>query len=95
MRPGERVGEYLYRLSNILRFKQSRMKDLWYGSYGKCADDFNKSEREKLFRSNPAATIQANNQDLEDIRELTKILEKKIYEQVVGTIIRALQAPAG
>jgi hypothetical protein len=81
MRPGERMGEYLYRLHNTLSIKHSRMKDLWYGSYGKCDDDFNRFEREKIF-GQPRPEIQdkrlnENSELREELREIKQYLRAR------------------
>lgn len=81
MKPNELlVKEYFYRLSNMPRFQkagitQRRMKDLWYGNYGKCEDDFSTDERLAIFGKIPADKFlkrfeenQALLRDLEEIK---------------------------
>lgn len=93
-RPGEPlIKGYLPRLSNSLRISKTRMQDLWYGSYGKCDDDFKRSEREKIFGSTPSL-IQKNYEDLEEIRAIKQQIRKEILNELVGSFQKLLEAGA-
>lgn len=96
----QRQGEpllkgYLSRLSTILRIKPSRMKDLWYGSYSKCDDDFNRKEREKIFSPNPGANIISKNlDDLDELKEIKAQIKREIINELVSGLTKLGEARA-